>query len=270
MGVVYRVLNRATGQLQAMKRVPEAARTRQTIDAFELEYQVLASLDHPRVVRVYDYGVDADGPYYTMELLEGQDMRRAAPLPYRNACTYLRDIATSLALLHGRRLLHRDLSPSNVRLTPDGHCKLLDFGALTPFGSPSNIVGTPPLIAPEALDGVALDQRTDLYALGALAYWMLTGRHAYPARSIAELPVTWSQALVPPSRYASDTPPELDALVLALLNRDPLARPASAAEVIARFEVIGELEPEDAAERDRLAQSFFTSPRFVGRSLELR
>jgi serine/threonine protein kinase len=109
-----------------------------------------------------------------MELLEGHDMRRAAPLLFRKACLYLRDIATSLALLHGRRLLHRDLSPSNVRLTIDGHCKLLDFGALVPFGVASNIVGTPPLIAPEAVHGGALDQRTDLYALGALAYWLLT------------------------------------------------------------------------------------------------
>jgi serine/threonine protein kinase len=200
MGVVYRVRDRVTGQLQAMKRV-SASGSRQAVDAFELEYHVLASLDHPRIIRVYDYGVDLSGPYYTMELLEGQDMRRAAPLLFRRACLYLRDVATSLALLHGRRLLHRDLSPSNVRLTPDGHCKPLDFGALAPFGVSSNVVGTPPLIAPEALNGGSLDQRTDLYALGALAYWMLTGRHAYPARAVAELPDTWADPLVPPSVY---------------------------------------------------------------------
>jgi serine/threonine protein kinase len=98
--------------------------------------------------------------------------------------------------------LHRDLSPSNVRLTIDGHCKLLDFGALVPFGVASNIVGTPPLIAPEAVHGGALDQRTDLYALGALAYWLLTSRHAYPARSVEELPDTWLAPLAPP--YAPD------------------------------------------------------------------
>ncbi|HKP59372.1 MAG TPA: protein kinase [Polyangiales bacterium] len=267
MGAVYRVLDRVSGETQALKRVMQrGSKRRYAIEAFEREYHVLASLDHPRIIRVFDYGVDADGPYYTMELLEGQDLRRAAPLVYRSACSYLRDIATSLALLHGRRLLHRDLSPSNVRVTPDGHCKLFDFGALTAFGPSGHVVGTPPLIAPEAISGAPLDQRTDLYSLGALAYWLLTGRHAFAVRKLSELNDAWSIPPQPPSAYATDVPPELDALVLSLLNRDPLARPSSAAEVIARLDVIGELEPENSAQTARLAQSFFASPRFTGRT----
>src|SRR5690349_13743469 len=127
MGAVYRVFDRVAGEVRALKRVTLDGDSRQfAIEAFELEYQVLASLDHPRIIRVFDYGVDAEGPYYTMELLEGRDMRRAAPVHFKQACLYLRDVATSLVLLHGRRLIHRDLSPSNVRITPDGHCKLLD------------------------------------------------------------------------------------------------------------------------------------------------
>ena len=188
MGVVYRVLDRSTGEERALKRLKrEASKQPYLVDAFEREYQVLAGLDHPRIIRVFDYGVDEIGPYYTMELLEGQDFRDAAPLPYREACLYLRDVATSLALLHARRLIHRDLSPANVRMTPDGHCKLIDFGALASFGSSRLVVGTPPAIPPEALKGAPLDQRADLYSLGALAYWMLTERHAYPAAQIEEL-----------------------------------------------------------------------------------
>lgn len=146
MGAVYRVFDRVAGEVRALKRARlDGEMRRFAIEALEREYQVLASLDHPRIIRVFDYGVDDRGPFYTMELLEGQDLRRAAPLPFRAACMYLRDIATSLALLHGRRLIHRDLSPSNVRLTPDGHCKLLDFGALTGFGVASRLVGTPQL-----------------------------------------------------------------------------------------------------------------------------
>src|SRR5580704_17756714 len=100
MGVVYRVRDRSTGDLLALKRLaPEAARRRELVEAFEREYQVLAGLDHPRIIRVFDYGVDSNGPYYTMELLAGVDMRKAAPVPYRAACRYLRDVATSLALL---------------------------------------------------------------------------------------------------------------------------------------------------------------------------
>jgi len=267
MGVVYRVLDRVTGELQAMKRVSATGASRRTVlDAFEREYRVLASLHHPRIVRVNDYGVDADGPYYTMELLEGQDLRRAAPLPYRRVCSILRDVATSLTLLHARRLVHRDLSPNNVRVTPQGHCKLLDFGALTGFGVTSHVVGTPPLIAPEALHDGVVDQRTDLYALGALGYFLLTGRHAYPARSLPDLEAHWGRPPAPPSSISVDVPAELDTLVMSLLSQDPLARPSMAAEVISRLDVIGELPPETRSEAESLAQSFFISPRFSGRN----
>ena len=267
MGIVYRVRDRSTGEERALKRLKaEATTQRHLVEAFEREYQVLAGLDHPRIIRVFDYGVDTVGPYYTMELLVGQDMRYAAPLAYRLACRCLRDVATSLALLHARRFLHRDLSPRNVRLTADGHCKLLDFGALSSFGNVSLAVGTAPAIAPEALGGAPLDQRSDLYSLGALAYWMLTGQHAYPARRFEDLEAVWKTPPVPPSTLVPDIPAQLDELVLGLLSLDPRARPASAAEVISRVNTVGELADEGAEDVERLAESFLLTPRFVGRA----
>jgi len=267
MGVVYRVLDRVAGEERALKRVhPEAMREPHYVQAIEREYRVLATLDHPRIIRVFDYGVDELGPYYTMELLTGTDMRKASPLPYREACMHLRDVATSLVLLHARRLIHRDLSPSNVRLTHDGRCKLLDFGALAAFGSSDVVVGTPPVVPPEALGRGPLDDRADLYSLGALAYWMLTGRHAYPANRLEDLSIQWRTPPPAPSATTPGIPRELDALVLALLNIDPLGRPASAAEVIARLGVIGELPPEGVTETRRVALSFLSNPRFVGRA----
>jgi tetratricopeptide (TPR) repeat protein len=268
MGTVYRVLDRVAGEERVLKRmqVQEGARARYFLEAFEREYQVLRTLDHPRIIRAFDYGIDDEGPYYTMELLDGNDLRRTAPTPYKTACSRLRDVATSLVLLHARRLLHRDLSPGNVRLTSDGRCKLLDFGALCPFGSSDVIVGTPPLLAPEALAHAPLDERTDLYSLGALAYWMLTGKHAFPAAGLDALAAAWKFAPAPPSSLSAGIPRELDDLVLSLLQRDPRSRPASAAEVIARFTVIGDLSPEDATESARHAMSFLSSPRFVGRA----
>ena len=270
MGVVYRAIHQSSGQERALKRLkPQATSQPLIVEAFEREYQVLASLDHPRIIRVFDYGVDEIGPYYTMELLEGEDMRAAAPLPYREACRYLRDVATSLALLHARRLIHRDLSPTNVRMTADGHVKLLDFGALSAFGNTQLVVGTAPGVPPEALDGSPLDQRADLYSLGALAYWMLTRRHAYPARHLDELVEMWGQAPASPSVLVEGIPRELDSLVMSLLSLDARARPASAGEVIARLSAIAALPPEAEGEADRLAQSFLLSPRFTGRLAEL-
>jgi hypothetical protein len=267
MGVVYRVLDRSTGEERALKRLNRAATSQPyLVDAFAREYQVLAGLDHPRIIRVFDYGADEIGPFYTMELLEGQDLRKAAPLPYREACALLRDVATSLGLLHARRMIHRDISPANVRMTLDGHCKLIDFGALTSFGSSHLVIGTPPAIPPEALEGAPLDQRADLYALGALAYWTLTGRHAYPARSVEHLTEIWKTVPLGPGKLVEGIPRELDALVMSLLSADALARPPSAAEVIARLNSIAGLVPEDGGEGERLAQSFLVNPRFVGRA----
>ena len=158
---------------------------------FEREYHTLVRLKHPRIIEVYDYGLTDQGPYYTMELLDGQDLQQLAPLPYREACRHLRDVASSLALLHAHRLVHRDVSPRNVRLTADGRAKLIDFGALATFGIAEDVVGTPPSMAPEVLRRLPLDQRTDLFALGAIGYWALTGRHAFPARTVQDLPSVW-------------------------------------------------------------------------------
>jgi hypothetical protein len=230
---------------------------------------VLAGIDHPRILRVFEYGVDEVGPYYTMELVAGEDLHKRAPIDYREACRYLRDVAASLALLHARRLLHRDLSPRNVRVTPEGHCKLLDFGALSGFGPSNVIVGTPPSIAPEAAVGAPLDQRTDLYSLGALAYWLLTRRHAYPAKRLDQLSELWRHQPEPPSALLPGVPRALDELVMSMLDHNPLARPASAAAVIAQLNVTGGLAPADDAEDATLATCFLSTPSFVGRGAEL-
>ncbi len=278
MGVVYRVVDETSGQTQALKRMVDPTRSPRLSAMFEREYRTLAALEHPRIIDVYAYGVEDGQPYYTMELLSGDDLRELSPLPYKEACRYLRDVASSLALLHARRLLHRDLSPRNVRAAGDGHCKLIDFGALATFGVSGEVVGTPPCIPPEALRGLPLDQRADLYSLGALAYWVLTRRHAYHARDVKELPQRWRQKPAPPSRVVSQRrrssrgpgpghiPEELDALVMALLSQDPQARPRSGAEVIERLNAIAGLDEEPLPD---VATSYLTGARLVAREPEL-
>jgi hypothetical protein len=264
MGVVYRCFDASTGQRLALKKLLIDGGSRERLSAlFEREYHTLAGLKHPRIIEVYDYGIDEGAPYYTMELLPGQDLRDLSPLPWREASRYLRDVASSLALLHARRLLHRDVSSRNVRLTGEGRAKLLDFGALTSFGVAPELVGTPPGIAPEALRGAALDQRSDLYSLGALFYWALTARHAYPARSVRDLIDVWRYTPAPPSAWSADVPPALDELVMSLLRLDALARPTSAGEVIDRVNGIAGLEPEEGLEA---GQSYLLSSVFVGRA----
>ncbi|HEY6878687.1 MAG TPA: serine/threonine-protein kinase, partial [Polyangiales bacterium] len=268
MGVVFRALDRTTGATVALKRSleerEEASQTNRSL--LRREYQTLITLRHPRIIQVYDFGVDEVGPYYTMELLDGVDLRSKCPLPWREACSHLRDIASSLALLHSRRLIHCDVSVANVRLTQEGRAKLLDFGTLASFGRNAMIAGTPPMMAPEVLAHQELDQRVDLYALGATAYYALTGEHAYPVSMVALLPPAWAAGRpAPPSKYAPDVPRELDELVLSLLDLDRMSRPASAAEVIDRLGAIAELAPD---EDQRVQRSYLHAAEVAGRDSE--
>ena len=126
-------------------------------------------------------------------------------------------------MLHARQLVHRDVSPRNLWRTPDGRVKLIDFGALVGFGHAEQVIGTPPLLAPEAFYGRTLDQRTDLYALGAVGYFLLSGRNAYAARELRELPELWKEAPPPPS-----------AAVAALQRPDLRADPSGARRLAVR------------------------------------
>jgi serine/threonine protein kinase len=179
MAVVYRVTEVATGRQLALKQlaVPADAPGRQDLVAlFEREFLTLTQLSHPRVIEVYDYGVDNAAPYYTMELLDGGDLRERSPLPWRQACELLAGVCSSLALIHSRRLVHRDVGPANIRCTRDGATKLIDFGAMELMGPAQSVVGTPAFVAPEVVHQLPLDGRTDLFSFGATLYFALTRR----------------------------------------------------------------------------------------------
>jgi tetratricopeptide (TPR) repeat protein len=275
MGGVYAVVDTTTGKRIALKTTARDA-SATVVELFKREYQTLHGLRHPNIVEVYDFGID-ETPYYTMELLVGRDLGRAAPLPWPEVCSYLRQVATLLGLLHARRLLHRDITPRNLWVLPDGTLKMIDFGALCPFGVPTEVVGTPPFIAPEWLahrsTELRVDQRSDLYALGALAYWLLTSAHAYPARSIRELPSVWAREPAPPSSLArlvtdralSAIPAELDSLVLSLLRSDPAGRPETTEVVIDRIDTIAGPPAESV---DHAVRGYVRSKVFVGRVRE--
>ncbi len=268
MAIVYLVRDRQSGRKLALKR----PQSRGTLDRHHLhelfarEYHTLSQLAHPRIVEVYDYGVEHDGPFYTMELLDGGDLQQLVPADYRRVCAVARDICSALSLLHSRRIVHRDVSPRNVRCTPNGTAKLIDFGAMSLIGPSKELVGTPVYCAPEVLNMLPLDARTDLYALGATLYYVLTGHHAYPVRDFAGLPNAWRFGIARPSEIARDIPEALDALVLDLLQLDPENRPSSATEVMERLAAI-EGRPID--EQLLVAQAYLTTPAFIARETEL-
>ena len=267
MGAVYRVLDERDGTELALKRLLSADPNRRRIagELFEREYHTLSELAHPCIIAVHDYAVDADGPYYTMELLTGQDLRELGKQPWRKGCALLRDIASSLAILHSRRLLHCDVSPRNVRCTHEGRAKLLDFGAMAPMGVAKRVAGTPPFMSPEMVQLQALDGRSDLFGLGALAYWLLTGRTAYPARTIAELRDIWRRSPVPPSELDPEIPEALSELVMECIALNRNARPRSAGVVMERLCALAGLSYDEA----ETARAYLTTPTLVGREQQL-
>ena len=268
VGAVYEAVDESTGRRVALKRLLDNPSDKSRLALlFEAEFDTLSRLRHPHIVEVFDYGIDKLGPYFTMELLDGQDLSDLSPIPYREACRYLRDVASSLALLHTRRRLHRDLSPRNVRITSDGRCRLLDFGTMANFGVADDIVGTPPLVPPEALRGTALDHRADLYSLGALAYRILSGRYPYRARQLEDLPALWRTPLTRLRELVPELPLELDELVMSMLSLDPTFRPNTTYEVIDRLTAIAELPPD--ADQNRTAQGYLVGSRLIGRARQL-
>jgi hypothetical protein len=254
MGVVYKARHALLRRPTAIKLVlPERAGP-EILARFEREVQLTASLAHPNTVSVYDYGRTPAGVfYYAMEYLDGIDLEklveRFGPQPPARVVHVLTQVAGSLGEAHSVGLVHRDVKPANVILCekrglPDT-AKVVDFGLvkdLTQLGraqltlsGTSSIVGTPLYLAPEAITNPdAIDARADLYALGAVGYYLLTGQPVFSGASLLEVAAQHlHQAPIPPSaRSPHLVPAALENLVLACLAKDPGARPKNALEVV--------------------------------------
>ena len=271
MGTVWRVVDEVTGVEVALKHA-DGGRGRgggesdRLSTRFRREFHTLASLRHPQIVRAIDYGVDPEGPYYTMELLDGCDLKDAGRVPWRQAVVILCDVAAALAALHARSLVHRDLAPRNVRLLANGRAKLFDFGLLASAGATADVAGTATAVAPETLRGQPADGRTDVFGLGTLAFWLFTGEHAFGARNLGELEARWRTPPPPASSGCPELPAALDALVAEMLAIDPLARPSSTAEVIDRLLAALGDGPRHTLD---VSRGFLASAAMVGREREM-
>ncbi len=234
------------------KIVDGTRRTRETAFArFEREAQATARLKSPHTIELYDFGQADDGVlYYVMEYLEGVDLdflvRSFGPLGPARTAVILRQACRSLAEAHENGIIHRDIKPANIYLCRLGldydFVKLLDFGLVTKLrqaDDPSDdrltgegyVMGTIATMAPEACEGNRkLDARVDIYALGCVAYWLLTGRLPFEDPSPMKiLYLHVNEPAEPPSKYARQPiPPDLDKLILSALEKDPIRRPGSA------------------------------------------
>lgn len=269
VAIVYQVNDTQTGQTVALKQLlpkGDNDKQREIRDLFEYEYQTLAQLEHPGVVKVYNYGTGNTNPYYTMELLDGGDLSEIAPFDWKQACTLLLEVCSALGLIHSRRQVHRDLSPRNIRCTRERKAKLMDFGAMAPMGPSRTVIGTPAFTPPEVLGYQPLDARTDIYTLGSTFYYLLTGNTAYPAKAFSQLSDLWQWTPPAPSERVAGIPTELDNLVMSMINLDPMTRPVNAIEVMEKLSAIAGIEID---ERLVVSKSYLSTPNLVGREKQL-
>ena len=283
MGEVWRAEHRLLARSAAIKLVrPELlgasteAEARTMLRRFEREAQATAALSSPHTIRIFDFGVTADRTfYYVMELLDGRDLdslvREFGPVPADRAAYLLRQVCHSLSEAQSCGLVHRDIKPANIYLCHYGEeydfVKVLDFGIVgavrdTPGGNVTRtgenaVRGTPAFIAPEQVTGGQVDGRADIYATGCLAYWFLTGELVFTADTQMGLLLKHVQTPpTPPSaRTDRQIPPELEALVLSCLAKDPAQRPQSARELSSR---LGQLQGADAWTEDRARDWWLT------------
>ena len=272
MGEVWRASHRMLARPAAVKLVradalgldPDTYAT--ALTRFEREAQVTAALESPHTVELYDYGVSDDGTlYYVMELLDGIDLdqlvSRHGALPAERVVHILRQVCASLGEAHRRGLVHRDVKPANIYLCNRAFeydfVKVLDFGLVRKHSAIDQqeradnlskmgmIIGTPAYMAPEVITGEPADARSDIYAVGCVAYWLLTGRPVFDAPTLPALLVAQaSEQPIPPSRRCdAEIPTGLETLVLDCLTKDPEDRVQSAEEIVARLGRIELAEP---------------------------
>jgi serine/threonine-protein kinase len=257
MGEVWQASHRLLHRPAAVKLISAAAMdakpevAARLFQRFEREAQATAQLQSPHTVHVYDFGVTRDGAfYYVMELLDGLDLHRLVeqhgPQPPERVVHILRQACHSLDEAHTRGLIHRDIKPANIYLCRYGldvdFVKVLDFGLVKPREDVTEdaagvrltgqmaLTGTPGFIAPEAMMSERpIDGRADLYSLGCVAYWLLAGREVFEhTATMAMLIAHANERPQPPSARGVNVPPDLEGIVMTLLEKDPARRPQSA------------------------------------------
>jgi len=261
MGEVYRARDTRLNRDVAIKVLPEGfAQDAERLRRFEQEARVIATLNHPNILAIFDIGKEDGAPYLVTELLEGEVLReklKGGPLPVRRALEYVTGIAQGLAAAHEKGIVHRDLKPENVFVTRDGRVKVLDFGlaklaeanamagatldspTIDHQTSPGMLLGTVEYMSPEQVRGQPADNRSDIFALGSMLFEMLAGSRAFHRETAAE---TMTAILKEDPQEFTDAahpvPPGLERIVRRCLEKAPEQRFQSARDLAFALEAI--------------------------------
>ncbi len=245
MAEVYRARDDLLGREVAVKVLSERfSRDKAFIQRFRREAQSAANLNHPNIVSLYDFGSDKDTYFIVMELIDGRSLdeiiRDEGPLMPERAAEIGSDVAAALDRAHEAGLVHRDIKPSNIMVTRSGETKVTDFGIARAMGNDGEqtmtqtgmVIGTAAYISPEQAQGDPVDGRSDVYSLGCVLFEMLAGRAPFSGET--PLAIAYKHVREAPQRPSSlngDIPPDVDAIILKALAKNPENRYASAGEM---------------------------------------
>jgi serine/threonine-protein kinase len=259
MGEVYLAEDESLNRRVALKLLPvRFTQDEERVRRFQREARAASALNHPNIITIYEIGQDDSVHYIATEYIEGETLRERMAKRKLNIAEVL-DVATgvagALAAAHDAGIVHRDIKPENVMLRPDGYVKVLDFGLakLAETDSPrdddssGSVMGTLIYISPEQARGAAPDSRSDIYALGAVMYEMVTGRPPVQGDSFVDIALAIANDTPkPPSHYVRGVPPELDHIILKALEKDRSLRYGSARQLAADLKTLRqELEFEN-------------------------
>ncbi len=232
MGQVWRAYDRRLGRWVALKLLSIDVPDTRSRQRFSREAQAAASFSHPNAVIVYDFGEEDNRPYIVMELVEGSTLAdllaERGALPGPEAVSIGEQVLDALGAAHHKGLVHRDVKPSNVLLTPEGRVKLADFGIAKAVGAAASgltatgeVLGTPHYLSPEQAAGEPATPRSDLYATGVLLYEMLAGTPPFTGESPLAVALAHQRTAPPPLRGRADVDPALATAVERALEKDP-------------------------------------------------
>lgn len=259
MGIVYRARDERLERDVALKVLPTGALADDASrKQFRREALALSKLNHPNIETVHDFDTEDGVDFLVLELVPGEtlwDRIGRGALAEREITRLGEQLAEGLAAAHRAGVLHRDIKPANVRVRPDGRLKILDFGLARPVrregettatetGSTGGVAGTIPYMPPEQLRGERLDERSDLYAAGAVLYEMATGLRAFPQESAGQVVQSvLNEAPVPPRELRASIAPELERIILKCLEKDREDRYQSARELAVDLRRLGQPAP---------------------------
>ena len=252
MGVVYRARDTQLERLVALKMiVTELADEEETRQRFIREARSAADLNHPNIIKIYDFREEGGRAYIVMELLTGHSLsdllRESEPLPFFRTMTIMRGVAAGLAFAHSRGIVHRDLKPGNLFLCEDGSIKILDFGlariASSNLTRSGLVFGTPDYMSPEQVRGQVVDHRSDIFSFGGVFYHLIAGHAPFAAGS---LPLIMRKVLEEDPAPLAQTSPTVARILAKALQKDRTARYQTTEQLCADLDRVEESEERDA------------------------